>query len=235
MSTYRIIRRSFHLSPYRIQVRQLCYHECKRHILKRNAAGDGCWLNQSENHFFSDEVYFYLFSFVKNQNSLIWGMEHPHVAIPPSLNSLKVMVLAVISSEGLTRSFSVAKHFLHCLISTFCVDLWRYRMPWRFQRTPCGTCKTIPVSHCTPDIFHFHKQHSDDRVITLDYWKHGGSSIDWHPYSFDILCHFSVGEGRGTIKTRCTAKIRKKTAGMKQCISTARQSIYLSCNFNMGF
>ncbi|GBM61424.1 hypothetical protein AVEN_70781-1 [Araneus ventricosus] len=57
------------------------------------------------NIWFSDEAYFNLDGFVNKQNWRIWGTENPHVAVPSSLYSPKVMVWDAISSIGIIGPF----------------------------------------------------------------------------------------------------------------------------------
>ncbi|GBL91382.1 hypothetical protein AVEN_136901-1 [Araneus ventricosus] len=121
---------------------------------------------------FSIAAYFNLNGFVNKQNWRIWGTEIPHVAVPSSLYSPKVLVWAAISSKGKIgplfreQTINAAKHFgfldefvaIHYAVD----DHWN--ASWFMQD---GT-----RPHRTPAVFDFLSEDFNDRIMALDYDKH---------------------------------------------------------------
>ncbi|GBM47867.1 hypothetical protein AVEN_91850-1 [Araneus ventricosus] len=146
------------------------------------------------NVWFSDEAYFNLDGFVNKQNWRICGTENPHVAVPSSMYSPKVMVWAAIFSKRINSSFFReqtinATKYLGILDEFVAIhyalhDHWN--ASWFLQDGACP--------HRTPAVFDFLSEHFSDRVIPLDYDKHTGSGMAWPPYSPDLTpCDFFFG------------------------------------------
>ncbi|GBM45083.1 hypothetical protein AVEN_152337-1 [Araneus ventricosus] len=124
------------------------------------------------NIWFSDEAYFNLDGFVNKQNWRIWGTENPHVAVPSSLYSPKVMVWAVISSKAnnwpiCREPTTNAAKYLEILdefVAIHCALDNHWNASWFMQDGA--------RPHRTPAVFDFLSERFNDRVIALDYDKH---------------------------------------------------------------
>lgn len=100
--------------------------------------------------------------------------------------SLKVRAWDVISSKFSLSYFFDAKRFFQRSIWTFCVNLSRYKIPYMIMGTSSGSWQDGAHPHRTAEVFFFRKEHFDDRVFGLDYYKTIGSNIDRPVYSPDL-------------------------------------------------
>ncbi|GBM16147.1 hypothetical protein AVEN_163161-1 [Araneus ventricosus] len=104
MTTHRIMRHNLHMFQTRqpLSVNAIdARYDFANTMLQLVDEGD----IDVGNIWFSDEAYFNLDGFVNKQSWSIWGTENPHVAVPSSLYSLKVMVWVAISSKGIIGPF----------------------------------------------------------------------------------------------------------------------------------
>lgn len=91
------------------------------------------------------------------------------------------MVWPPFSLKNLLDHFFVWNGYCNAL-SELSADLWWYKITWRIPRTPHVLCKALPA-HIERLKCHLFSGHSDDLLISLDYCKRRGISIDWPPYS----------------------------------------------------
>lgn len=225
-STYRLMRQSLHLYPYKIQTRQPL--SAAAFAARETFANDMVQrIDDGDMHvgsiWFTDEAYFYLDGFVNKQNWRIWGTENPHVAVPSSLHPQKVLVWAAISSKGIIGPFFRSE----TITASRYLDILR-----EFVAVQTALDDTANTSwfmqdgarpHRTADVFNFLNEYFDDRVIALGYPKHTGSGVDWPPYSPDMNpCDFFLW---GHLKDQVYRQNPKTIEQLKQYISSACEAI----------
>ncbi|GBO45985.1 hypothetical protein AVEN_246438-1 [Araneus ventricosus] len=189
MTTHHIMRHNLHMFPYKIQTRQPlsvnaidARYDFANTMLQLVNEGD----IDVGNIWFSEEAYFNLDGFVNKQNWCIWGTENPHLTVPSSLCSPKVMVWTAISSKGIIGTFfqeqtiNAAKYL--GILDEFVAIHYALDDHWNASWFIQDSARR----HRTPAVFDFLSEHFNDRVIALDYDKHTRSGMAWPPYSPDL-------------------------------------------------
>ncbi|GBO34110.1 hypothetical protein AVEN_196118-1, partial [Araneus ventricosus] len=188
-STQKILRKSLHMFPFKIQthqaipvraVQQRVYFANQMLTMIDSEGFDvGCiW--------FTDEAHFHLNGFVNKQNWRFWGSENPYWCEAKPLYSPKVTVWAAVCSRGIIGPFFIRETvtseryvaILEQFVATQQVLEDRPRTEWFMQDGA--------RPHRTEQVFRFLDEYFGNRVIALEYPKFTGAGMDWPPYSPDL-------------------------------------------------
>lgn len=200
-STYRILRKTLHMFPYKIQCRHAIPVRAERQ--REDFANE--MLNMIDGSgfdvgriWFTDEAHFHLDGVVNRHNWRFWGTEKPHFSHARPLHCPKLTVWAAISCKGIIGPF-----FLRETVTTdrYIALLKQFVATQQALDDRPGTAWFMQDGarpHRTEAVFHFLDEYFDDRVIALKYSTFQGKGMDWPPYSPDLTpCDYFLW---GTLK-----------------------------------
>ncbi|GFX86700.1 uncharacterized protein TNCV_1408981 [Trichonephila clavipes] len=195
-STQKILRKSLHMFPFKIQT---------HHAVP-----------------FTDEAHFHLNGFVSKQNWRFWGSENPYWCEVKPLYSPKVTVWAAVCSRDIIGPFFIRETvtseryvtILEQFVATQQVLENRPRTEWFMQDGA--------RPHRTEQVFRF-LEYFGNRVIALEYPKFTGAGMDWPPYSPDLTpCDYFLW---GTLKDTVYSKHPATLDELESAICVACESI----------
>ncbi|GBM05868.1 hypothetical protein AVEN_11801-1 [Araneus ventricosus] len=188
-STQKILRKSLHMFPFKIQTHQAIP---VRAVQQRvDFANHMLTMIDSEGFdvgclWFTDEAHFHLNGIVNKQNWRFWGSENPYWCEAKPMYSPKVTVWATVCSRGIIGPFFIRETvtseryvaILEQFVATQQVLEDRPRTEWFMQDGA--------RPHRTEQVFRFLDEYFGNRVIALEYPKFTGAGMDWPPYSPDL-------------------------------------------------
>lgn len=136
----------------------------------------------------------------------------------PSPSSWKVPVWSTISSKGFIGPILGTKKLLHSLPSIL----------HEFVAVQNVSEEIVSIlwfmqdgarQHRMDEVFHYLREHFEDQVVSLDYFNHTGSCMDWPSYS-PVLNPWYLSLWR-IRKSRCEWQFSTRTAELKPYISAA--------------
>ncbi|GBM19052.1 hypothetical protein AVEN_172514-1 [Araneus ventricosus] len=225
-STQKILRKSLHMFPFKIQTHQAIP---VRAVQQRvDFANQMLTMIDSEGFdvgciWFTDEAHFPLNGFVNKQNWQFWGSENPYWCEAKPLYSPKVTVWAAVCSRGIIGPFFIRETvtseryvaILEQFVATQQVLEDRPRTEWFMQDGA--------RPHHTEQVFRFLDEYFGNRVIALEYPKFTGAGMDWPPYSPDLTpCDYFLW---GTLKDIVYPKHPATLDELESAICVACESI----------
>ncbi|GBL79126.1 hypothetical protein AVEN_92377-1 [Araneus ventricosus] len=225
-STQKILRKSLHMFPFKIQTHQAIP---VRAVQQRvDFANQMLTMIDSEGFdvgciWFTDEAHFHLNGIVNKQNWRFWGSENPYWCEAKPLYSPKVTVWAAVCSRGIIGPFFIRETvtseryvaILEQFVATQQVLEDRPRTEWFMQDGA--------QPHRTEQVFRFLDEYFGNRVIALEYPKFTGAGMDWPPYSPDLTpCDYFLW---GTLKDIVYPKHPATLDELESAICVACESI----------
>lgn len=79
--------------------------------------------------------------FVNKRNLRICVSENPHVCVPQSLYTKRIIYGQIYPAEKLLDPFSYMRQRMPVITFEYCINLWSSIMPWKMYLKHHGSCK----------------------------------------------------------------------------------------------